>query len=112
MATLDDYIDDLTVSHRSLKSGTEFSLVEIMGERWKDVEVLGQETNMGRQYRRAVGSGRFPEIEFVRIAPIGRHNVYCKVRESKPKIIDPARPTEPLEGPPEAGEPATLPPPS
>ena len=45
MAALEDFDEYLTERHEALEAGSEFSLVELMGKRWAEIEALGQDAH-------------------------------------------------------------------
>ena len=96
MAALEDFDEYLTERHEALEAGSEFSLVELMGKRWAEIEALGQETAFGTLYSKAAKASRFPRIRYVKIADNGRHNLYRKLREDeldqKPDQLAPESP--------------------
>lgn len=78
MPTLSNYQAVLVEKSNTLEAGTEFSLAELFGEKWAEVEGQGAKRKMGSEFRQAVDQRKFPQIEFLRIATSGRHNVFRK----------------------------------
>lgn len=75
MSDLDEFRDHLTQHAKDLPVGQEFRLVELFGDQWEKVSA---KTQMGLLFSSALAAGEFPDVEFVRIAVSGRHNVYRK----------------------------------
>ncbi len=76
MPLTDENREHFSAQIDALNIGEEVSLRDLYGDGWDTVE---NKTGLGNDFMLAVTANEFPQLEYVRIARAGRHNLYSKI---------------------------------